>query len=112
MNIDILFGETFSGLIFIATLVFVVTQYAKKLLGNYVTGGEKHGDLIALAIAVIYCVITGTGYLQVNKTVFKWDWAVYVDQVFSGFIVAYIASMERNILKKAGVVDQKQDTPG
>ena len=107
MNIDILFGETFTGLLFIATLVFVITQYLKKVLANYLNGADKHGDLMAGVIAIAYCIITGTGYLKVNETVFVWEWAIYVDQVFSGFIVAYIAMMERNIFKKIGVVDNK-----
>jgi hypothetical protein len=107
MNLDFLFGETFTGLLFIATLVFVITQYSKMVLEKYHEGASKHADLIAATLAIIYCLITGTGYLKVNNTVFVWDWAVYVDQVFSGFIVAYIASIERNTFKKFGIVDKE-----
>ncbi len=105
--LNLLFGESFSGLIFIATLTFVVTQKIKQLLGKYVPNGEKHGDLIAITIGVIYCLISGTSYLSARGMKFAVPWGVYVDQIFSGLIVAFIAGMERNLAKKAGLVDTK-----
>ncbi len=87
--------------------VFVVTQMLKRVVGRYVVGGEKHGDLIAIAVGVIYCLITGTSYLSAQCMEFAVEWGVYVDQVFSGLIVVFIAGLERNVTKKVGLVGRK-----